>query len=167
MNDMMTLLLIAIPSLYYLVLGFVTPSRVAVATATVTIEAPIEWLFHMIAIDRRQAFRSDLKDVIVTSNKRWRELAFDSPPVDYEEVRSVTNHLFEAHFKGFGFRGTWLVRFTKDTDKVTTLFIYEEIQVKQPLLRPIVKLIYPLQDAVNRFVADLFDAIDVANPITV
>ncbi len=106
MNDMMTFLLIAIPSLYYLVLSFVMPSRVAVATATVTIEAPIEWLFHMIAIDRRQAFRSDLKDVIVTSNKRWRELAFDSPPVDYEEVRSVTNHLFEAHFKGFGFRGT-------------------------------------------------------------
>ena len=167
MNIILVSLLIVIPILYYCILSLVTPSRVAVATATINIEASIDWLFQVIAIDRRQAFRSDLKDVIVTSNKRWRELAYDSPPVDYEEVRSVVNHLFEAHFNGFGFRGIWLVRFATATDKTTTLYIYEEVQVRQPLLRPIVKITYPLQDAVNRFVADLLDAVDKSNRNTV
>jgi hypothetical protein len=46
---------------------------------------------------------------------------------------------------------------------MTTIYIYEEVQVRHALLRPIVKATYPLQDAVNRFVADLLDASDAAN----
>lgn len=167
MNIIIISLLIAIPTLFYFTLSLITPTRVAVATATINIEASIDWLFQVIAVDRRQAFRSDLKNVIVISNKRWRELAYDSPPVDYEEVRSVANHLFEAHFKGFGFRGVWLVRFSKVTNQMTTIYIYEEVQVRHPLLRPIVKITYPLQDAVNRFVADLLDASDATQRRTV
>ena len=160
MNIIIISLLIAIPALVYFILSLVTPSRIAVATTTINIEASIDWLFQVIAVDRRQAFRNDLKNVIVFSSKSWRELAYDSPPVDYEEIRSVANHLFEAHFHGYGFRGIWLVRFSKVTNNITNLYIYEEVQVKQPLLRPIIKLTYPLQAAVDRFIADLLDAID-------
>lgn len=130
MNIIIISLLIAIPALVYFILSLVTPSRIAVATTTINIEASIDWLFQVIAVDRRQAFRNDLKNVIVFSSKSWRELAYDSPPVDYEEIRSVANHLFEAHFKGFGFRGIWLIRFFKVTNKMTTIYIYEEVQVR-------------------------------------
>ncbi|MCA6516196.1 MAG: hypothetical protein IM577_11455 [Chitinophagaceae bacterium] len=153
-------LLITIPILLYVFLSVLMSPRVAVATVTLNIEAPVDWLFQIIAVDRRQTFRSDLKDVVISSKKCWSEIANDSPQVDYEEIRSIPNHLFEAHFHGYGFRGIWLVRFSKVTNNITNLYIYEEVQVKQPLLRPIIKLTYPLQAAVDRFIADLLDAID-------
>jgi hypothetical protein len=52
------------------------------------------------------------------------------------------------------------VRFSAAGDDATTLVIYEELQVSHPLLRPIVWLAYPLQAAVDRFVADVRDAAD-------
>jgi hypothetical protein len=44
------------------------------------------------------------------------------------------------------------------TVTTTTIYIYEEVQVRFALLRPIIKVAYPLQNAVDRFVADLLDA---------
>lgn len=155
-----TIAIVAVPAIAYGIAGAVMPRRVAVATSTATIPAPIDQLFAVIAEDRRQSFRSDLKGVEVLSDTRWRELANDSPPVEYEQIRRVPNSLFEADFRGRGFRGRWLVRFTPAGDAVTTIDIYEEVVVKHFLLRPIVRASYPLQDAVNRFVADLRDAAD-------
>jgi hypothetical protein len=165
MMDMITITLVTtttLPVLVYVIASAVMPARIAVATATIDVAAPVEWLFKVIAEDRRQTFRSDLSDVKVLSRTRWRELANDSPPVDYEEVRSVANHLFEAHFHGLGFTGRWLVRFSMITDTTTTIYIYEEVRVKNALLRPIIRATYPLQNAVDRFVADLLDASDDA-----
>lgn len=158
MDIVILILVTVLPVLGYVIASFVMPARVAVATTTINVVAPIDWLFHIIAVDRRQAFRSDLRDVEVLSSTRWRELTNDSPPVDYEEVRSVANQVFEAHFHGSGFRGRWLVRFSMVTVTTTTMYIYEEVQVRFALLRPIIKLAYPLQNAVDRFVADLLDA---------
>jgi hypothetical protein len=149
-----------VPLLAYVSIGFIMPRRVAVATANATIPAPVEWVFDLVAVDRRQAFRSDLKDVEIASDTRWTERANDSPPVRYEVIRQVSNEVFEAVFQGKGFTGRWLVRFSAAGDDATTLVIYEELQVSHPLLRPIVWLAYPLQAAVDRFVADVRDAAD-------
>jgi hypothetical protein len=162
MDIINTTLITTLPILIYVIASFVIPARVAVATTTIHVAAPIDWLFHVIAVDRRQSFRSDLRDVKVISSTRWRELANDSPPVDYEEVRSVTNHLFEAHFHGLGFKGRWLVRFSMITATSTMIYVYEEVQVRNALLRPIIRATYPLQNAVDRFVADLLDTTDAA-----
>ncbi len=155
-----TIAFVAVSAFAYCIASAVMPRRVAVATATATIPAPIDRLFAVIAVDRRQSFRSDLKGVEILSDTRWRELANDSPPVDYEQVRRVSNSLFEADFRGRGFRGRWLVRFKRIGEAATTIDIYEELVVKHFLLRPIVRASYPLQDAVDRFVADLRDAAD-------
>ncbi len=155
-----TIAILAVSAIAYGIAGAVMPRRVAVATSTATIPAPIDRLFAVIAVDRRQSFRSDLKGVEILSDTRWRELANDSPPVEYEQVRRVSNSLFEADFRGRGFCGRWLVRFTAADDAATTIYIYEELVVKHFLLRPIVRASYPLQDAVDRFVADLRDAAD-------
>ncbi|MFN7793263.1 MAG: hypothetical protein ACK5NM_12010, partial [Cyclobacteriaceae bacterium] len=74
--------------------------------------------------------------------------------------RSVANHLFEAHLHGSGFRGRWLVRFSKVAETSTAIYVYEEVEVRNALLRPIIRANYPLQNAVDRFVADLLDASD-------
>jgi hypothetical protein len=151
---------VGVPLLAFASIGFIMPRRVAVATANATIPAPVEWVFDLVAVDRRQAFRSDLKDVEVVSDTRWTERANDSPPVSYQVIRQVSNEVFEAVFQGKGFTGRWLVRFSAAGDDATTLVIYEELQVSHPLLRPIVRLAYPLQAAVDRFVADVRDAAD-------
>jgi hypothetical protein len=160
MDIIIITLITALPVLGYVIASFVMPARIAVATTTITIAAPIDWLFHVIAVDRRQSFRSDLRDVEVLSSTCWRELTKDSPPVKYLEVRSVANHLFEAHFHGSGFRGRWLVRFSKVAETSTAIYVYEEVEVRNALLRPIIRANYPLQNAVDRFVADLLDASD-------
>jgi hypothetical protein len=160
MNIIIITLITALPVLGYVIASFVMPARIAVATATISIAAPIDWLFHVIAVDRRQSFRSDLREVEVLSSTRWRELTKDSPPVNYVEVRSVANHLFEAHFQGPGFRGRWLVRFSIVTETSTTIYVYEEVEVRNALLRPIIRANYPLQNAVDRFIADLLNASD-------
>ena len=142
----------------YGLLSAVTPERVAVATATATIPTPIDQLFDALAVDREQAFRSDLERVEVISETRWRELATDSPAVEYEQVRRIPNELFEARFRGRGFRGRWLVRFEPAGERATKLAVYEELLVKHVLLRPVVRASYPLQAAVDRFMADVHDA---------
>jgi hypothetical protein len=130
------------------------------ATATATIPAPVDRLFAAIAVDRRQSFRRDIEGVEVLSDTRWRERANDSPPVEYEQVRRVPNSLFEAHFRGRGCCGRRLVRFARTGDDATTIDIQVEVMVKHFLLRPIGRASYPLQAAVDRFVADLRDAAD-------
>jgi hypothetical protein len=69
MNIIIISLLIAIPALVYFILSLVTPSRIAVATTTINIEASIDWLFQVIAVDRRQAFRNDLENLLMTHHQ--------------------------------------------------------------------------------------------------
>ncbi len=143
----------------YGLVSAVMPKRVAVATATATIPAPVDRLFAAVAVDRHQAFRSDLDGVEVISDTRWREVALDSPPVEYQQIRRIPNELFEAHFQGRGFSGRWLVRFERAGEQASKLSVYEELLVRHFFLRPIVRASYPLQAAVDRFIADVHDAV--------
>ena len=137
--------------------------RVQRVEAEVRLPAGVADVWGRVAVDRTQAWRSDLARVEVIDDQRWIEHPRSGPPVRFAAVRVEAPRRFVVAFEGSGFRGTWDGSFVEEAG-ATVLRFSEEVDVENPFMRVVARLFFGPDRAMARYRADLERSFAAAGP---